>query len=142
MKLDAAGQVPARRTSQSASESSSDESEYESSEDEVEAAPLPPTRPDTYSGATEYDAIKALWRPRSRALPVVEIREGLKSFWEVVQTIREHWNTDRAAVKQAEEAKKTSELPMLKERVTTQRGMLQIALSTAVKHGHPDIVKQ
>ncbi|KAB8342878.1 hypothetical protein FH972_022475 [Carpinus fangiana] len=140
IRLDATGQFAGRRASSTES-SSDEESEYESSEEEEEPSPLPPRRPDTSTGAIEYDSIKALWRPRSKIVSSTEIRSGLTSFWETIKTIRERWNSDRTAVKEAEETKKVNELPMLKERVAKQREMLEIALTTAVKHGHPDIVK-
>lgn len=124
-------------------ESSEEDSDYNSSDEEldiVEPSPLPETRPPGAKDAVRYDTIKALWLPRSRSTQGERIRTGLKDFWEVIRTIRDRWKTDGEVVKKAEEAKKNSELPMLRERVTTQREMMEIALHNALEHGHPDII--
>lgn len=125
-------------------ESSYDDSDYDSSDDELEItepSPLPPTRPPEPLKAVRYDTIKAVWLPRQRPAEADKIRNALKDFWEVVRTIRDRWKTDGEAVKKAEEAKKLNELPLLRERVKSQREMLEVALQTANEFGHPDILR-
>ncbi|KAJ9657902.1 hypothetical protein H2201_008011 [Coniosporium apollinis] len=130
--------------SSSETSSSDDDSEYESSDDELEItepSPLPASRPQEPLQAVRYDVIKALWLPRKKAAEAEQIRNALKDFWEVVRTIRDRWKSDTADLKQAEEAKKESEVPRLKSRVKAQRDMIQMALKTAIEHGHPDIIR-
>ncbi|KAF2840012.1 hypothetical protein M501DRAFT_670638 [Patellaria atrata CBS 101060] len=126
--------------SETETETSDDDSEYESSDDE-EVAPLPSSRPSAPLEAVKYDTIKAVWRPSRRSPDPDQIRNGLKDFWEVIRTIRDRWKMDSAAVKTAEEAKKPSEIPLLKDRVKNQRDMFEISLKTALEHGHPGILK-
>jgi len=121
---------------------SSDGSDYESSEDEEDKSPLPTIRPNGSIEAVRYDSIKALWRPRSRPATSDDIRDGLKSFWELFQTIRDRWKSDSADVKQAEDNKKIHEVPLLKERVAKQREMAEVSLRAAMQYGHPDIIEQ
>lgn len=132
-----------RAPSSSGDESSDNDSAANSSDEESEMpSPLPAVRPTVALEAVKYDTLKALWRPTNRAATADEIRTGLKAFWEVIQTIRDRWKADVAAVKQAEETKKLGELPLLKERVQTQRQMLEAALKAALESGHPDILEQ
>ena len=130
--------------SESSTEESSDSSEYESSgeEDAPSKPPIPATRPSNPNEATRHDTIKCLWRPKHSAVSAERIRDGLKGFHEILTTIKERWKSDNNAVKQAEDAKKESELPLLKERVKIQRDMLEVALKAACEHGHPDIIDQ
>jgi hypothetical protein len=107
----------------------------------AEPSPLPATRPQAPVEAVRYDTIKAVWLPRNVYAQKESIRAGLKDFWEVVKTIRDRWKTDNDAVKQATEAKKHSELPLLKERVDKQREMIEVSLKAAIEHGHPDILR-
>ncbi|EON68511.1 hypothetical protein W97_07769 [Coniosporium apollinis CBS 100218] len=130
--------------SSSETSSSDDDSEYESSDDELEItepSPLPASRPQEPLQAVRYDVIKALWLPHKKAAEAEQIRNALKDFWEVVRTIRDRWKSDTADLKQAEEGKKESEVPRLKSRVKAQRDMIQMALKTAIEHGHPDIIR-
>jgi len=91
--------------------------------------------------AVKYDTTKAVWLPRNVYAQVESIRTGLKEFWEVVKTIRDRWKTDSDVVKTAAEAKKDSELPLLRERVDNQREMMEVALMTAIEHGHHDVLR-
>lgn len=130
--------------SSSESDSSDDASAYESSEEEGEVAepsPLPGSRPQSPLEATRYDAIKALWRPRNLPVTPSDIREGLKSYWDLVRTIRDRWKSDAAAVKEAEEKKRNSELPLLQDRVKSQRDMIEVALKAALEYGHKHITE-
>ena len=124
-------------------ESSDSGSDYESEvEEEVpEPSPLPASRPSDSLQAVRYDTMKAAWLPRNVPAQADQIRSSLKSFWEVVKTIRDRWKSDNDAVKRASEAKKESEIPLLKGRVKSQRNMMEMALRTALEHGHPDIVR-
>lgn len=125
----------------SSEEESSDEYSDEDSEDELEISPLPEKRPDDPLGATRYDTIKAVWRPKSLPVSADSVREGLKDFWELARTIRDRWKTDAAAVTQAEEKKRLGELPLLKSRVKDQRNMMEAALKSALEHGHIAILE-
>lgn len=146
--LDASGQLASngRRASQTSSEDVSDESsEYESSGEEEEAPEKRPawaTRPDSVKGGLLWDTIEAAWRPRNRPASGDDIRNGLNELWRLVQSIRNRWKSDAEAVKAAEEGKNAAEVSMLKARVAEQRTFLEIIMSSAVKHGHPDIIKQ
>ncbi|KAF2812124.1 uncharacterized protein BDZ99DRAFT_474354 [Mytilinidion resinicola] len=130
-----------REYSDSASETeSSDDSDYSSDEETPEPSPLPDKRPEEPKAAVEYDVTEAVWLPPKSSARPEQIRTALVNFWEVVRTIRDRWRLDNAAVKQAEEKKRVSELPMLKSRVGSQQAMMEVALKTALEHGHPDIV--
>ncbi|KAF2458487.1 hypothetical protein BDY21DRAFT_362739 [Lineolata rhizophorae] len=141
----ATGSVKEESESESEYDSSSDESEYESSDSEldiVETSPLPATRPKDPAQAVRYDTIKAVWRPRKKPAEAPQIRIALKEFWEVVRTIRDRWRSDTAAAKEAEEAKKPKgDVDTLKSRVQLQRALMEMALKTALEHGHPDIIE-
>lgn len=105
--------------------------------------PIPSKRPvDNALEAVKYDTIKTLWRVPYRSAPAEHIRKAMQDFWEIVSTIRDRWKSDLIAVKQAEDAKKIKEVPMLKDRVASQRGMLQACLKAAVAEGHKDILEQ
>lgn len=124
-------------------ESSDSGSEYESELEEnvPEPSPLAPTRPSEPLQAVRYDTMKAVWLPSNVPAQAEQIRSGLKDLWEVVKTIRDRWKSDSDAVKKATEAKKDSEIPLLKDRVKSQRNMMEMALRSALEHGHPDIVR-
>ena len=126
--------------SSSDEESSSDDDSAYSDEDDIES-PLPSTRPENLSGAVEYDTIKALWRSRRRPVDGESIRQGLVGFWEIVKTIRDRWKADSAAVADAEEKKRTGEIPLLMSRVKDQRDMIEVAFKAALKHGNRAIVE-
>jgi len=123
-------------------ESSEDESAYGSSEEETPQPPIPATRPTSAMDAVRYDTIKSLWYPPVRSASREEIVQSLEDFWEVVRTIRDRWKSDTSAVRDAEEAKKVNEIPLLKERVSRQREMLETALRSALEAGHQDVVEQ
>ncbi|TKA30718.1 hypothetical protein B0A50_02438 [Salinomyces thailandicus] len=125
----------------SSSEESSDDdddSSYTSGE-ESERAPLPSRRPEGIKDAVEYDTIKALWRPKRKTITGEQIKKAMGDFWEVVKPIRDIWKADTAALSQAEEKNKVSEL--LKSRVKDQRDSLETALRAALKYGHRSIVE-
>jgi hypothetical protein len=127
--------------------SDSDSSDYSSDDSEnsdaevAEPSPLPAIRPQAPIEAVRYDTMKSVWLPRNVYAESESIRAGLKDFWEVVKTIRDRWKMDSDAVKQAAEAKKDSELPLLRERVDKQRDMIEAALNTAIEHGHHDVLR-
>ena len=146
-RLDASGklttQAPKREESSSSEEETTDDSDSEySDEEEEKGPPIPAIRPTTPKEATRYDTIKSLWRPKDSVVTAQSIRDGLKSFHEILSTIKDRWRSDSNAVKEAETQKKVNEISMLKDRVTIQRNLLQVALSAAVEHGHRDIVEQ
>lgn len=125
-------------------DSSDDDSEYDSSDDELDIIESPPyaeKRPDEPVKAVTHDTVKAVWLPRRKQPTPDQIREGLRAFWEVLSTIRNRWKSDGDALKKAEEAKKNSEIPMLKDRVKSQRTMLEAALAAALEHGHPEVLR-
>jgi hypothetical protein len=125
--------------SDSYTESSEDDSEY-TDDEEDEPSPLPATRPEEPHGAVRYDIIKATWNPRSSSLSSEKTKEKLRDIWEVLNTIHKRWRTDSKAVTDAEDQKKTGELPVLKSRVTSQRDLLQSALKAALDYAHPDVL--
>ncbi|KAF2231753.1 hypothetical protein EV356DRAFT_535262 [Viridothelium virens] len=143
-RVDQAGRIKPE-ISQSATESdtSSEESDSDFSDSDLEVAdppPLPDKRPAAPLEAVRYDTIKAVWASPNRPADPDEIRNALKSFWEVVRTIRDRWKSDGNALKQAEEAKKSSELPLLKDRVNSQRDMMQASINAALEFGHQDVL--
>ncbi|KAE9979811.1 hypothetical protein EG328_000659 [Venturia inaequalis] len=135
-----AGQSPASLSSDSDSSDYDSDSDYDS-EPEPEKFPLPGARPQDAIGATRYDSAKAVFLPRNVYVENEALRLGLKHFWNLIKTIRERWNKDSEAVKEAAEAKKDSELPMLRDRVKNQRDMMKVALDTAIEFGHADLIR-
>ena len=127
--------------SESYTESSDDESEY-TDDEEDEPSPLPAARPEEPHHAVRYDVIKATWCPRKPPPTTERIKEGMRDVWEVLATIQKRWRADTKAVSEAEEQKKTGELPVLKSRVTSQRDLLHSALKAAIDHAHPDVLWQ
>jgi hypothetical protein len=125
--------------SESYDDSSDDDSEY-SDDDEAEPSPLPAARPDEMHGATRYDMIKAAWFPRKAQPSSDKIKASLRDVWEIFNTIQKRWRIDSKAVTEAEEQKKTKELPVLKSRVTSSRDLLQSALRAALDYAHPDVL--
>jgi hypothetical protein len=138
--------APGSKESPMSPSSESESSDYDSdssydSEDEAEPSPLPASRPPDPVQAVRYDTIKAVWLPRNVFAQDESIRKGLKEFWEIIKTIRDRWKTDSDAVKKAAEAKKDSELPMLKDRVNNQRDMMEVAVKASIEHGYPDLMR-
>jgi hypothetical protein len=127
--------------SESYTESSDDSSEYTDDEDD-EPSPLPPARPEEPHEAVRYDIIKATWHPRRSPLNSDQIKDSMRDIWEVLNTIQKRWRADSKAVTDAEDQKKTGELPVLKSRVTSQRDLLQSALKAALDYAHPDVLYQ
>ncbi|KAK4540156.1 hypothetical protein LTR36_009742 [Oleoguttula mirabilis] len=127
----------------SSSEESSDDDDDSSytSEEDLEGSPLPNKRPDSPKEAVEYDTIKALWRPKRKAVDSASLKQGIVDFWEIVKTIRDRWKIDAAAVTEAEVKKRIGELPLLKSRVKDQRDMIESAFRAALKHGHRSVVE-
>ncbi|KAI7047767.1 hypothetical protein KC352_g46017, partial [Hortaea werneckii] len=141
MKGPGSPQIKYEGETSSSEESSDDDDSSYTSDEEQEGSPLPNRRPEGIREAVEYDTIKALWRPKRKAVGGEQIKKGMGEFWEVVKTIRDRWKTDSSALQQAEEKKKVGELPLLKSRVKDQRDMMETALKTALKHGHRSIVE-
>ncbi|QDS68325.1 hypothetical protein FKW77_010691 [Venturia effusa] len=135
-----AGQSPVSVSSESDSSDYDSDSDYDS-EPEPEKFPLPGDRPQDAIGATRYDSAKAVFLPRNVYVENEALRLGLKNFWNLIKTIRERWNKDSEAVKEAADAKKDSELPMLRDRVKNQRDMMKVALDTAIEFGHQDLIR-
>nr|POF01153.1 hypothetical protein CFP56_21101 [Quercus suber] len=117
-----------------------DDSSYISDED-AGGSPLPTKRPDSPKAATEYDTIKALWRSKRKTVDSESLRKGIVDFWEIVKTVRDRWKADQTALSDAEEKKRTGELPLLRSRVKDQRDMMETAFKTALKHGHKGILE-
>ncbi|CAK3949284.1 Aspartic protease pep1 [Lecanosticta acicola] len=130
------------QSSPSSDETSSDDdvSEY-SDDDEASDSPLPAKRPDNPKGGIEHDTIKALWRSKRKSLDGDTVRRCLVDFWELIKTVRDRWKSDSAAYAEAEEKKRTGELPLLQSRVKDGRDMIEVAFRTALKHGHRGIVE-
>ncbi|KAF4534736.1 Zinc finger CCCH-type protein [Lasiodiplodia theobromae] len=127
--------------SSSETETSEDDSDYESSDDETpEPSPLPSTRPVEALPAMRYDTIKATWRPRNLPVTADEIRAALKDYWDILQAVRNRWKEDSAALKQAQE-KNSRDIELLKGRVKDQRSLMEMALKSALEHGHPDVIR-
>jgi hypothetical protein len=126
------------------SESSTESSDYDSdsSEDEEEQMPVPDSRPEDPDAAVRYDVVKATWYPSSSSPSSDKIKSSMRDIWEVLNTIQKRWRADSKAVSEAEEQKKTGELPVLKSRVTSQRDLLKSALEAALQSAHPDVLYQ
>ncbi|GAB7358765.1 hypothetical protein MBLNU230_g3992t1 [Neophaeotheca triangularis] len=124
----------------SSEESSSDDDSLYSSDEEDEASPLPAKKPDSPKDLVVYNTIKALWRGKRKAVEGESIRKGMSDFWNIISEIRDIWKTDSAAATEAIEKKKSS-APTLQGRVKDQRGMLEWAFKTALKHGHRGIIE-
>ena len=126
--------------STSASDSSSDSPSSDSEDDEDEKIPLPPTKPTKPADVVEYDTIKSLWLSPNRPLSEDQIKTSLSQFYAVITTIKNRWISDIDAVKKAEATRNVNDVPVLKERVSSQRDMLRVALETALRYGHKDIL--
>lgn len=135
-----AGRVLKRDFSDSDSydDSSDDDSDY--SDEEDEPSPLPATKPEEPQGAFRYDIIKASWSPHRSPASTEKIKTSLKQLWEIFNTIQNRWRLDSKLLKEAEDQKKTGELPVLKRRVAEQRDLLQSALASSLEFTHPDVV--
>ncbi|KAJ4360626.1 uncharacterized protein N0V89_001192 [Didymosphaeria variabile] len=135
-----AGRVLKREVSDSESydDSSDDDSDY--SDEEEEPSPLPPTKPEEPQGAFRYDIIKASWYPHRSQPSSEKIKTSLKQLWEIFNTIQSRWRSDSKTLKEAEDQKKTGELPVLKRRVAEQRDLLQSALKSSLELTHPDVL--
>ena len=126
------------------SESDYDSSDYDSddSDEEDEASPLPAIKPEEPQGAFRYDIIKASWYPRRSQPSSEKIKASLKQLWEIFNTIQSRWRSDSKVLMEAEDQKKTGELPVLKRRVAEQRDLLQSALKSSLEFTHPDVLYQ
>ncbi|KAJ4295168.1 hypothetical protein N0V90_007178 [Kalmusia sp. IMI 367209] len=135
------GKVIKREASDSESydDSSEDDSDYSDAEEE-DQSPLPATKPEEPQAAFRYDIIKATWYPRQSQPSSEKIKTSLRDLWEIFNTIQKRWRIDSKAVMEAEEQKKTGELPVLKRRVAEQRDLLQSALKSALEFSHPDVL--
>lgn len=125
---------------ESETESDSDQTvSADSSEEteEVEASPLPASRPMDPVKAIEYDTTKALWRPSSRAVSSADMEATLKTFWEVVRPIREQW-----MVLEKEDAGKKGSDESLKVKFASELQKLKSALETAVRVSHRMILER
>ncbi|KAF2758307.1 hypothetical protein EJ05DRAFT_346721 [Pseudovirgaria hyperparasitica] len=123
-----------------ASDSSSDGS-YDDSSDDEETSPLPGTRPSGALDSVRYDTIKAVWLSRRDGAQAERIRTALGDYWDLIRTIKDRWKKDSDAVKEAEEKKRLGEIDLLKDRVQIQRGMLEMALRSALENGHPEVIR-
>ncbi|OAG12073.1 uncharacterized protein CC84DRAFT_1080335 [Paraphaeosphaeria sporulosa] len=135
-----AGRVLKREFSESDSydDSSDDDSDY--SDEEDEPSPLPATKPEEPQGAFRYDIIKVSWYPHRSPPSTEKIKTSVRQLWEIFNTIQNRWRSDSKLLKEAEDQKKTGELPVLKRRVAEQRDLLQSALRSSLEFSHPDVV--
>ena len=131
-----------REVSDSASSSESSDYDTDSSDDEEEEMPIPASRPEDPDAAVRYDVVKATWHPSTSSPSSEKIKISMREVWEVLNTIQKRWRADSKAVTEAEEQKKTGELPVLKSRVTSQRDLLKSALEAALQSAHPDVLYQ
>ncbi|KNG44855.1 hypothetical protein DDE82_005746 [Stemphylium lycopersici] len=131
-----------REVSDSASSSDSSEYDTDSSDEEEEEMPLPASRPEDPDAAVRYDVVKATWHPSTSTPSSEKIKVSMREVWEVLNTIQKRWRADSKAVSEAEEQKKTGELPVLKSRVSSQRDLLKSALEAALQSAHPDVLYQ
>ncbi|KAF1831523.1 hypothetical protein BDW02DRAFT_504998 [Decorospora gaudefroyi] len=126
-------------------ESSTESSDYDSDssdDEEEEQMPVPASRPEDPDAAVRYDVVKATWHPSTSSPSSEKIKTSMRDIWEVLNTIQKRWRADSKAVSEAEEQKKTGELPVLKSRVTSQRDLLKSALEAALESAHPDVLYQ
>lgn len=132
---------------ESLSDSESDEgSGYSSGSEEGaephEPSPLPPSRPNDPSKANEYDALKAVWAPRSKILSVAAIRTALGDFWLVVKGIRDKWKSEVLELQQAKLKHNQPEVNRLTRSVNEQRRLLESCIRLTLTHGHQDIIEK
>lgn len=123
--------------------SESDSSEYESDDLEIEIPSEPRPRllegprPEAGAQQTEWDAARAVWSPRNK--PAIEEGkvQGVTLFAKLVKGIRDSWKAKNDALKEAEAKKEESAIPGLREEVFQQMGLIEIAIKSALDHGHP-----
>jgi hypothetical protein len=132
------GPVTIKDSSSDEDSSSDDDSDYSDDDDD---SPLPSRKPEDPKGCIEYDTIKALWRNKRKNISSDSFKQALVDFWDIIKTIRDRWKLDSTAYVEAEEKKRTGELPLLRSRVKDQRDMIEVAFRTALKHGHRGIVE-
>jgi hypothetical protein len=127
----------------SSSDSDSDsESDADSSsdEEEIEESPLAATRPTNPLQAVEYDVIETVWHPKSKYLKDDTLLTQIGQFAELFWKLRDDWKKANESVKHAVESK-SAQVDSLKKAVTAQRNILAIAVNTAIKHGHPEVLQ-
>ncbi|KAF1957050.1 hypothetical protein CC80DRAFT_412173 [Byssothecium circinans] len=134
------GKIIQKDISDSESYDDSDDSSDDTDDEEDEPSPLPASRPEGPQEATRYDIIKATWRPRRSQLSTEKTKGCLRDFWEICGTIQKRWRADAKALAEAEENKKVTELPELRNRVNGQKHLLLVALKTLLQYAHPDVL--
>jgi hypothetical protein len=126
--------------SQDSDSSSDSETESESeSEEEEEQAPLPAQRPTEPLKAVEYDTIRAVWYSRYKYIEDAELFSKATQFTELFLKLRDDWKKANELLKSATESKSPS-VEKLKSNVTLLRAVMERAINTALKHGHPDVL--
>jgi hypothetical protein len=91
-------------------------------------------RPDAPLEAVRYDTIKALSYPRRAALPDDILRSGLSNFYKILRNIRDEWKAARLTLGDLKNRK--GDPSIIRERVETQRQLMEAALDAAVTQGH------
>ena len=135
-------------TSSPDSQSGSDSeegSEYSTGSDEdLEDAPspLPLNRPIDPTKALEYDALKAVWAPKSKILSAYVIRSSLADYWDLMRRLRDQWKSEAVSLQQAELRPENATTVHLRESVNEKRRLIESCIRTALIHGHRDIVER
>jgi hypothetical protein len=124
----------------SLSDSESESERDDSDEEGDEESPLPAKRPSDSLGAVEYDVIKAVWHPSSKYLANDDLFAQISEFSELFWKLRDDWKKSNDNLKAAVE-KKSSQADSFKRDVSKHRHILEVAINTAVKHGHPELLQ-
>lgn len=116
-----------------------------SSDEEEEEPPEPhPAAPPGPEGDPERDAIiattNAVWLPRNRPATAEKIRSSIAAYGELLKSLREKWEGATEALKKADLNNQPSD--ELRRQVTQWRKIVQIAMDTTIRDGHPSNVKK
>ncbi|KAF7529075.1 hypothetical protein PCG10_008845 [Penicillium crustosum] len=130
------GQIGTVSTSES---ESSDESDLEI-EAPDEPSPIPPTRPTEPEAAAQYDTLQAVWSPRNKWPGPEKVKSALVAYKELVKSLRDAWKEQVQAMKLAENQDDNQKATKLKERVISQRRIMDKIATTTLEMGHPNIV--
>jgi hypothetical protein len=84
--------------------------------------------------------IKAVWHARSKYIENDILISRITQFSELFLSLRDQWKRANELVKQAVEAKQTSQLPGLRSKVSKQRLLIESTINNAIKFGHPEIL--
>jgi hypothetical protein len=119
-------------------DSSSEQSDDDDDED-AEPSPLPATRPTDPVGAAEFDVIQAVWHPHYAYVENDILVARITQFSELFIKYRDAWRKANEALKKASEERPATTASATSNALI-QRQIMERALTSAVRHGHAEIL--